>query len=48
MIEARGLFLLDQIFKDANIFSLQNLDHEDFQQVTSKKKKVERERGHRR
>ena len=30
MIEAVGLFLLDQAFEDADIFGLQNLDREDF------------------
>ena len=29
MIEARGLFLLDQVFEDADVFGLQNLDRED-------------------
>jgi len=41
MIEARGLFLLAQVFKDADVFSLQNLDREDFRRVTSKNKAVE-------
>jgi len=48
MIEARGLFLLDQVLEDADVFGLQNLDREDFRRVTSKNKAVERERGHRR
>ena len=30
MIEARGLFLLDQVSEDADIFGLRNLDREDF------------------
>ena len=29
MIEARELFLLDQVFEDADVFGLQNLDRED-------------------
>ena len=29
MIEARGLLLLDQVFEDADVFGLQNLDRED-------------------
>jgi hypothetical protein len=28
MFEAMGLFLLDQVFEDADIFGLQNLDRE--------------------
>ena len=28
-IEARGLFFLDQVFEDADILGLQNLDRED-------------------
>jgi len=42
MIEARGLFLLDQVFEDADVFGLQNLDREDFRRVASKNKAVER------
>ena len=30
MIEARGLFRLDQVFEDADIFGRRNLDREDF------------------
>ena len=30
MIEARGLFLLDQVSEDADIFSLGDFDSEDF------------------
>ena len=26
MIEARGLFLLDHVFEDADVFGIQNLD----------------------
>jgi len=44
MIEARGLFLLDQAFEDADVFGLQNLHREDFQRVTSKNKTVEGEK----
>ena len=44
MIEARGLFLLDQAFEDADILCLQKLDREDFRRVTSKNKAVEREK----
>ncbi|KAI0302880.1 hypothetical protein B0F90DRAFT_1713211 [Multifurca ochricompacta] len=29
MIEATGLFLLDQAFEVANIFGLRNIDHEE-------------------
>ena len=48
MIKARGQCLLDQAFEDADIFGLQNLDREYFWRVTSKKKAVDGERGHRR
>ena len=30
MTKATGLFLLDQVFEDADIFGLRNLDREDF------------------
>ena len=30
VIEARGLFLLDQAFEEADIFGLQNFDLKDF------------------
>lgn len=42
MIEVTRLFLLDQVFKDADVFGLQNLDCEEFRRVTSKNKAVER------
>jgi len=30
VIDSRGQFLLDQVFEDADIFGLQNLDRENF------------------
>ena len=46
MIEARGLFLLDQFFEDADVFGLQNLDSEDLTRllIDSENETVEREK----
>ena len=46
MIEARGLFLLDQVFEDADIFGLQNFDSEELIRllIDSEKETVEREK----
>ena len=37
MIEARRLFLLDQVFEDADVFVIQNLDCEDRKPVSNNK-----------
>ena len=42
-----GFFLLDQVFEDADVVSFQNLDREDRKWITSNKKAVDVERGHR-
>ena len=48
MVEATGLFLLNQVLEDADIVCLQNLDREDISRGISKNKAVEGERGHHR
>ena len=44
MVEARGLFLLDQVFEDADVVSPRNLDSEHPIGVITEKKAVEREK----
>ena len=44
MIEARGLFLLDQVLEDADVFGLHNLDREPIRlSIDSENETVERE-----
>ena len=43
MVEVRGLFLLDQVFEDADVVSLRNFDSEGPVGVITEKKAVERE-----
>ena len=43
MIEVWGLFLLDQVFEDADVFGFQNLDREHLIQLVTENKAVERE-----
>jgi len=42
VIEGRGLFLLDQVFENAYVVSLQNLDSKRLIQLVTENKAVER------
>jgi len=43
MFEAMRPFLLDQVFEDADVFGLQNLDREHLIRLVTENKTVERE-----
>jgi len=45
VIEVRGLFLLDQVFEDADIFGLQNFDRERLVRLVTFNETVEAELG---
>ena len=47
MIEIRGLFLLDHLLEDADVFGLQNFDRERLIQLVTENKAVEQEKLHR-
>lgn len=44
MLEAMGLFLLDQVFEDADVFGLRNLDSKRLIKVVTENKAVEGEK----
>ena len=44
MVEARSLFLLNQVFEDADIFGLRNLDSEGPVGIVPENKAIERKK----